>query len=86
MDITRDTFSNLASLNLYARLLIHTFFFIFFSGVDVIGLLESLNISEKLLTPLKESSAGYFALAFALYKLVTPLRYAVTVGMFRLII
>ncbi|XP_013133953.1 PREDICTED: uncharacterized protein C18orf19 homolog A isoform X2 [Papilio polytes] len=56
------------------------FYYAVRSGVDVIGLLESLNISEKLLTPLKESSAGYFALAFALYKLVTPLRYAVTVG------
>lgn len=51
-----------------------------FSGVDVLGLLESLGVSETLMAPLKESSAGYFALAFALYKLVTPLRYAVTVG------
>ena len=51
-----------------------------FSGVDVISLMESIGISDKLLTPLKESHAGYFALALALYKLVTPLRYAVTVG------
>lgn len=56
------------------------FCIIYFSGVDVIGLLESLNVSDKLLSPLKESTAGYFALAFALYKLITPLRYAVTVG------
>ncbi|CAG9566680.1 unnamed protein product [Danaus chrysippus] len=56
------------------------FYYCVRSGVDVIGLLESIGISDKLLTPLKESSAGYFALALALYKLVTPLRYAVTVG------
>lgn len=55
-------------------------YIIFFSGVDVISLLESIGISDKLLNPLKESSAGYFALALALYKLITPLRYAVTVG------
>ncbi|XP_041981843.1 uncharacterized protein C18orf19 homolog A [Aricia agestis] len=57
-----------------------SFYYCVRSGVDVISLLESLGISEKLLTPIKESTAGYFALAFALYKLVTPLRYAVTVG------
>ncbi|CAH0726075.1 unnamed protein product, partial [Brenthis ino] len=56
------------------------FYYCVRSGVDVISLLESLGISDKLLIPLKESNAGYFALAFALYKLVTPLRYAVTVG------
>ncbi|CAG4998137.1 unnamed protein product [Parnassius apollo] len=57
-----------------------SFYYAVRSGFDVISLLEYLNVSEKLMTPLRESSAGYFALAFALYKLVTPLRYAVTVG------
>lgn len=52
----------------------------FYSGVDVLSLLESLGLSEHLLKPLRESSAGYVALAFALYKLATPLRYAVTIG------
>ncbi|KPJ12728.1 Uncharacterized protein C18orf19-like [Papilio machaon] len=51
-----------------------SFYYAVRSGVDVIGLLESLNISEKLLSPLKESSAGYFALGkrgttFAIKKL-----------------
>lgn len=54
--------------------------FLTFSGVDVLGLLDSLGVSETLMAPLRDSSAGYFALAFALYKLATPLRYAVTVG------
>lgn len=50
------------------------------SGVDVLAVLESLGLSEQLLKPLRESSAGYVALTFALYKLLTPLRYAVTIG------
>ncbi|KAG6457588.1 uncharacterized protein C18orf19 homolog A-like [Manduca sexta] len=50
------------------------------SGVDVISILESIGVNDTLLTPLRDSSAGYFALAFAFYKLITPLRYAVTVG------
>ncbi|XP_068621156.1 uncharacterized protein C18orf19 homolog A [Battus philenor] len=57
-----------------------SFYYAVSSGVDVIGLLENFNVSENLLSPLRDSSAGYFAIAFALYKLATPLRYAVTVG------
>ncbi|CAG4944105.1 unnamed protein product [Colias eurytheme] len=56
------------------------FYYAVRSGVDVISLLESLGISEKLMEPLKKSEAGYFALTFALYKAATPLRYAVTLG------
>lgn len=56
------------------------FYYTVSSGVDIINILETIGVSDKLLSPLRESSAGYFALAFALYKLVTPLRYAVTVG------
>ncbi|XP_034828102.1 uncharacterized protein C18orf19 homolog A [Maniola hyperantus] len=56
------------------------FYYCVSSGVDVVNLMESMGISEKLLTPLRETGAGYFALALACYKLITPLRYAVTVG------
>ncbi|XP_038222203.1 uncharacterized protein C18orf19 homolog A [Zerene cesonia] len=56
------------------------FYYAVRSGVDVISLLESLGISEKLMEPLKKSEAGYVALTFALYKAATPLRYAVTLG------
>jgi hypothetical protein len=52
-----------------------------YSGVDVIALLESLSISEKVINPLRDSSAGYIALAYALYKIATPIRYTVTLGM-----
>jgi hypothetical protein len=51
------------------------------SGVDVIALLESMGISEKVINPLRDSSAGYIALAYALYKIATPIRYTVTLGM-----
>lgn len=51
-----------------------------YSGVDVIALLESMGISEKVINPLRDSSAGYIAIAYALYKIATPVRYTVTLG------
>jgi Protein of unknown function (DUF1279) len=51
-----------------------------FSGLDVVALLESMGVSEKIINPLKGSSAGYIALAYAMYKVATPARYAVTLG------
>jgi hypothetical protein len=53
---------------------------IFFSGVDVVALLESMNASEKIMGLVKNSSTGYLAITYALYKIATPARYAVTVG------
>ncbi|KAH9639879.1 hypothetical protein HF086_015730 [Spodoptera exigua] len=56
------------------------FYYVVRSGVDVLAILNTLGVSETIIAPLRDSAAGYFALALALYKLVTPLRYAVTVG------
>ncbi|XP_053604532.1 uncharacterized protein C18orf19 homolog B [Plodia interpunctella] len=56
------------------------FYYAVRSGVDVLAILEWMGVSETLMAPLKDSSAGYVALTFALYKIATPLRYAVTVG------
>lgn len=50
------------------------------SGFDVLGLLQAIGVSDSIIAPLKDSSMGYVAFAIALYKLATPLRYAVTVG------
>lgn len=50
------------------------------SGVDVVGLLQSMGFSEKFTNPLKDSSMGYLAISYALYKIATPLRYTVTLG------
>ncbi|XP_063216080.1 uncharacterized protein C18orf19 homolog A isoform X2 [Bacillus rossius redtenbacheri] len=56
------------------------FYYMCVSGVDVVAALESLNISEKLINPLRDSKAGYVALSYAMYKIATPLRYTVTLG------
>jgi len=56
------------------------FYFAVKSGLDVVALLESLGVSEKIINPLKGSSAGYVALAYAMYKVATPARYTVTLG------
>jgi len=50
------------------------------SGVDIVGMLESLGTSERILDYLRHSEAGYIALSYACYKIATPARYAVTVG------
>ncbi|XP_077296313.1 protein FAM210A [Arctopsyche grandis] len=56
------------------------FYYLAKSGVDVIALLKSIGISEKFTDPLKDSSMGYVALTYALYKIATPIRYTVTLG------
>ena len=50
------------------------------SGVDIVGALEFVGTSEKLLGFLRNSEAGYYALSYACYKIATPFRYTVTVG------
>ncbi|RWS00695.1 hypothetical protein B4U79_06563, partial [Dinothrombium tinctorium] len=53
------------------------------SGVDVEVLVEygkRIGIPEVMLNPLKVSGLGNIAIALVLYKLITPLRYAVTVA------
>ncbi|PZC81147.1 hypothetical protein B5X24_HaOG213248 [Helicoverpa armigera] len=57
-----------------------SFYYIVRSGVDVLAVLQTLGVSETIIGPLRDSAAGYFAVALALYKLATPLRYAVTIG------
>jgi len=52
----------------------------FFSGVDIIGILEYYNLSDRLINPLRSSSLGHIAIAYLLYKIATPVRYFVTVG------
>ncbi|XP_018376719.1 PREDICTED: angiotensin-converting enzyme-like [Trachymyrmex cornetzi] len=50
------------------------------NGVDVVQLLEYMNFSEKYIDLVRNSSAGDFAITYALYKIFTPIRYTVTVG------
>jgi hypothetical protein len=54
----------------------------FFSGVDVVPLLEKLGVPEKIIAPVRKSGASaYVAAAYAIYHLISPLRYAVTLGL-----
>ena len=52
--------------------------FSYFSGVDIIGILEHFNFSETFIKPLRNSSLGHAAIAYFLYKIATPARYFVT--------
>lgn len=54
-----------------------------YSGVDIVRILEAMNLSERYLDILRGSNAGHWAVAYALYKLFTPIRYTVTVGEWR---
>ncbi|XP_018333309.1 uncharacterized protein C18orf19 homolog A [Agrilus planipennis] len=56
------------------------FYYLAKSGVDVVAILESMHISERIVNPLRDSSLGYIAVSYALYKIATPLRYTVTLG------
>lgn len=51
-----------------------------FSGVDVISLLEKMGLSDSLMQPFRSSSLGDFVIAFLLYKLISPIRYTVTLA------
>ncbi|KAL7307246.1 hypothetical protein TKK_0000967 [Trichogramma kaykai] len=50
------------------------------NGVDIVGILEYLKLSEEYLEKIRGSSAGHWAVTYALYKVFTPVRYTVTVG------
>jgi len=56
------------------------FYYLAVSGVDVPALLEYMNFNERIVNSMRNSSMGYFAITYALYKLATPVRYAVTLG------
>lgn len=51
-----------------------------FSGVDIVGIMENLHISETIISKLRDSSLGHWAIAYILYKIATPARYTVTLG------
>ncbi|XP_065201883.1 uncharacterized protein C18orf19 homolog A [Planococcus citri] len=59
-----------------------SFYYLAKSGVDVASLLESIGAGEKLVEKLRNgnSTMGYIAIAYALYKISTPVRYTVTLG------
>lgn len=51
-----------------------------YSGVDLGYYLRLMGVSENVVKHVTESSMGHIAVAWALYKVATPIRYAVTLG------
>ena len=45
------------------------------SGIDVGAILQTFGASETYVEKLSNSEMGYFALAYACYKIATPVRY-----------
>lgn len=56
------------------------FYYISASGVDIPTTLEMMGLSETYINPIRNSKLGHVAVAYLLYKIVTPVRYAVTLG------
>uniref|UniRef100_A0A8D8W288 Protein FAM210A n=1 Tax=Cacopsylla melanoneura TaxID=428564 RepID=A0A8D8W288_9HEMI len=59
-----------------------SFYYLAKSGVDIVAVMKMLGFSETLTSKLEQghSTSAYLALAYALYKIATPLRYTVTLG------
>ncbi|XP_067393575.1 protein FAM210A [Emydura macquarii macquarii] len=57
-----------------------SFYYAAMKGVNVVPFLELIGIPESLVSILKNSQSGYALTAYALYKISTPARYAVTLG------
>ncbi|XP_066141906.1 uncharacterized protein C18orf19 homolog A-like [Euwallacea fornicatus] len=57
-----------------------SFYYLASSGVDVPALLETIHVSDTIVNTMRNSSMGYVAIAYGLYKITTPVRYTVTLG------
>lgn len=57
-----------------------TFYYAAMKGVNVVPFLEMIGFPESLVGLLRDSSSGYALTAYAMYKIATPARYAVTLG------
>ena len=51
------------------------FYVICKSGVDVGAIMQACGVSEAYVEKVSKSEMGYFALAYACYKIATPARY-----------
>ena len=48
--------------------------------MDIAEILKYFNLSETYLEKIRNSKAGHWAVAYALFKVCTPIRYTVTIG------
>ncbi|XP_060100036.1 protein FAM210A [Heteronotia binoei] len=56
------------------------FYYASLKGVNVVPFLEFLGMPESIVNILKNSQSGNLITAYAMYKVATPARYAVTIG------
>ncbi|XP_037938319.1 protein FAM210A-like [Teleopsis dalmanni] len=57
-----------------------SFYYLSKSGVDVPSMLQYIHLSESIINKVQDSEMGHIAIAYLCYKVVTPLRYALTLG------
>jgi len=57
---------------------ISSFYYVAYSGLDLLPLMQKIGAGESALKVIEKS--GNFAVAYLLYKIATPFRYAVTIG------
>ncbi|XP_027873303.1 uncharacterized protein C18orf19 homolog A [Xiphophorus couchianus] len=57
-----------------------TFYYAAMKGVNVVPFLEMIGFPESIVGLMRDSSSGYALTAYAMFKIATPARYAVTLG------
>ncbi|KAL0274394.1 UNVERIFIED_CONTAM: hypothetical protein PYX00_006834 [Menopon gallinae] len=56
------------------------FYYLAASGIDIAGIMESWGAPVKWVDYLRNSASGHVFVAYFLYKIASPLRYAVSIG------
>lgn len=56
----------------------YKFFFLIYSGLDFMVILEKLNLADKV--PKVAENASTFVIAYAVHKLFAPVRISITLG------
>lgn len=56
------------------------FYYMSKCGVDIPALLQYIHLSDTIIQKVQNSNMGHAAIAYLCYKIITPVRYAVTVG------
>lgn len=79
--MTKDYWHILIPVHVATSIVWFSIFFIAVkNGVNIVEILKYFNLGESYLEKIRNSSAGHWAVAYALFKICTPLRYTVTIG------
>ena len=57
------------------------FYYLLQLGFDLQGFLASVGLSSEWVDRVASSGAGHFAMAYGMYKLIAPFRYAITIAL-----